>query len=114
MLTASNLFVASVGVRVAPAKVAADGWCLLWHAVVAVVAMQRVQTVAAVVVLLSFAMAGVTAVGNVVLINDTTPGTASNDGTINPGEYVGFSSGINNGFGNIIGSASKMYVDSDA
>lgn len=46
-------------------------------------------------------------------ITDTTPGTATRDGTIGGGEYVGSSTGINSGFGNIIGSSSTMYIDSD-
>lgn len=50
----------------------------------------------------------------VVTINDTTPGTATNDGSINVGEYVGSSSGINSGFGNVIGSNSTLHVDSSS
>ncbi len=46
-------------------------------------------------------------------ITDTTAGTATNNGTINVSEYVGFSTGINNGFGNVIGSASRLHIDSD-
>ncbi|MDX1965330.1 MAG: PEP-CTERM sorting domain-containing protein [Pirellulales bacterium] len=49
---------------------------------------------------------------NPVVIVDTTPGTAVNDGTINGGEYVGLSRGINAGFGNVIGSQSELHVDS--
>jgi pullulanase len=44
---------------------------------------------------------------------DTTPGGATTDGTINANEYVAFSSGINSGFGNVIGSNSKLHIDSD-
>ena len=40
--------------------------------------------------------------------------TATNDGTINPGEYAAFSSGINTGFGNVIGKDSKLFIDSGA
>jgi hypothetical protein len=46
-------------------------------------------------------------------ITDTTAGTATNDGTVNVSEYVGFTTGINNGFGNVIGSASQLHIDSD-
>lgn len=45
-------------------------------------------------------------------IVDTTNGSAINDGTINGGEYVGASAGINAGFGNVIGSSSMLHVDS--
>ncbi|MBX7212706.1 MAG: ExeM/NucH family extracellular endonuclease, partial [Thermoflexales bacterium] len=47
-----------------------------------------------------------------VTITDNTATTATRDGAIGAGEYVGYSCGINNGFGNVIGSASKLYVDS--
>ncbi|MEZ4888440.1 MAG: hypothetical protein R3E32_27175 [Chitinophagales bacterium] len=46
-------------------------------------------------------------------ITDNTAGTATKDGTINGGEYVGSSTGINSGFGNVIGSSSTLYFDSD-
>jgi hypothetical protein len=46
-------------------------------------------------------------------IIDNTIGTATNDGTVNVGEYVGFSIGINSGFGNIIGSNSQIHIDTD-
>lgn len=46
-------------------------------------------------------------------ITDNTAGTATKDGTINVGEYVGSSNGINNGFGNVIGSGSSLHIDSD-
>ncbi|MFW5941949.1 MAG: hypothetical protein ACOCXI_09120, partial [Chloroflexota bacterium] len=47
------------------------------------------------------------------LIVDSTEGTtAFADGTVNPTEYSGYSVGINNGGGNIIGVDSKIYVDS--
>jgi hypothetical protein len=49
-----------------------------------------------------------------VTITDNTAGTASLDGSIGLGEYVGFSCGINSGFGNVIGSASRIYIDSDS
>ena len=49
-----------------------------------------------------------------VTITDTTPGTATNDGTINAGEYVGASSGINTGFGDVIGATSLLNIDSDS
>ncbi len=54
--------------------------------------------------------AGVNA-GPVSLV-DTTPGTATRDGSVGPGEYVASSSGINTGFGGVMGSASLLHVDS--
>jgi hypothetical protein len=45
-------------------------------------------------------------------ITDTTTGSANNDGTVNPGEYVGFTNGINSGFGDFIGVTSQLHVDS--
>ncbi len=54
------------------------------------------------------------AVGDVTTIVDTTPGSATNDGIIGMGEYVGFSTGINGGFGNVIGSDSQLFVDSSS
>jgi hypothetical protein len=47
-------------------------------------------------------------------ITDTTSTTASNDGTINEGEYVGSTYGINSGFGGVIGSGSSLHVDSSS
>ncbi|HSN75970.1 MAG TPA: hypothetical protein VL334_12920, partial [Anaerolineae bacterium] len=47
-------------------------------------------------------------------IVDTTSGTATNNGTVAAGEYVGFTTGINSGFGNVIGGNSQLHVDSDA
>ncbi len=49
---------------------------------------------------------------NAGLIIDSTAGTATNNGVIGSGEYVGGFSGINSGFGNVIGSGSTLYVDS--
>lgn len=49
---------------------------------------------------------------DVVTIVDTTSGTANNNGSIGVGEYVGFSSGINSGFGDVAGLGSRLYVDS--
>lgn len=46
-------------------------------------------------------------------IADNTAGTATVDGTINSGEYVGFSEGVGGGFGDVIGASSQLYVDSD-
>lgn len=46
-------------------------------------------------------------------ITDTTPGSATNDGTIGGGEYAGFSNGINTGFGDVIGASSELHLDSD-
>jgi hypothetical protein len=46
-------------------------------------------------------------------ISDNTAGTATVDGTINSGEYVGFSEGVGTGFGDVIGTSSQLYVDSD-
>jgi hypothetical protein len=45
-------------------------------------------------------------------ITDTTIGTATRDGVIDAGEYVGGFAGVNSGFGNVIGSSSTLYVDS--
>ncbi len=47
------------------------------------------------------------------IITDNTAGTATKDGTINGGEYVGSSIGINGGFGNVIGSSSSLHIDGD-
>ena len=47
------------------------------------------------------------------VIIDNTPYSAVNDGTIGVGEYVGNSTGINSRFGNVFGSLSKLYIDSD-
>lgn len=47
-------------------------------------------------------------------ITDTTGSSASNNGSIGTGEYVGSSAGINGGFGNVIGSSSSLLVDSSA
>ena len=47
-------------------------------------------------------------------IVDNTQTSATLDGTVNPAEYVGSSTGINNGFGDVIGSGSTVSVDSDA
>jgi hypothetical protein len=49
---------------------------------------------------------------DVVTIIDTTLTTATNDGVIGAGEYVGFGSGINAGFGDVYGRNSRLYVDS--
>jgi hypothetical protein len=45
-------------------------------------------------------------------ITDTTIGTATRNGVINAGEYVGGFAGINSGFGGVIGSGSTLYIDS--
>ena len=47
-------------------------------------------------------------------IFDTTGGTATRDGTIYAGEYVGFTYGINSGFGGVIGAGSTLHVDSSS
>lgn len=47
-------------------------------------------------------------------ITDTTPGSATNDGTINSGEYVGSTTGINSGFGDVIGATSTLSLDSSS
>jgi len=46
------------------------------------------------------------------IYRDTTPGVAVNDGTIAGGEYAGFSTGINSGFGDQMGATSQLHVDS--
>lgn len=45
-------------------------------------------------------------------IVDNTIGTATRNGSITPGEYVGGFAGVNSGFGNVIGSNSTLFVDS--
>ena len=45
-------------------------------------------------------------------ITDTSPGSATNDGTINAGEYAGSTNGINAGFGDVIGEMSELFLDS--
>jgi hypothetical protein len=47
-------------------------------------------------------------------ITDLTASTAVVNGTVVAGEYAGFSSGINAGFGDVIGANSQLHVDSDA
>jgi hypothetical protein len=49
-----------------------------------------------------------------IIIDDVTSTTATNDGVVNVGEYVGLSTGINSGFGDVIGANSELHVDSDA
>lgn len=46
-------------------------------------------------------------------ITDTTAGSATRDGTIGGGEYIGSSSGINSGFGGALGNGT-MYIDSSS
>lgn len=46
-------------------------------------------------------------------ITDITAGGAVIDGVITPEEYAGFSTGINSGFGDVIGAGSTFYIDSD-
>ena len=43
---------------------------------------------------------------------DTTDGTATNDGTINGGEYAVSTNGANGSFGDVIGSNSTLFIDS--
>jgi hypothetical protein len=45
-------------------------------------------------------------------ITDTTAGTAVNNGTVGVGEYVGYSTGINSGFGDVLGATSQLHLDS--
>ena len=45
-------------------------------------------------------------------ITDTSPGSATNDGVINAGEYAGSTNGINAGFGDVIGETSSVFLDS--
>jgi hypothetical protein len=47
-----------------------------------------------------------------VTIVDVTPTSATNNGAVGAGEYVGYSVGINSGFGNVVGSASELHIDS--
>ena len=46
-------------------------------------------------------------------IVDNTPGTAFNNGSVVPGEYVGFSNGVNSSFGDVIGQFSELHIDGD-
>ena len=46
-------------------------------------------------------------------VTDTDPGLATVDGTIGGGEYPGSYSGINSGFGDVIGTGSLFHIDSD-
>ena len=46
------------------------------------------------------------------IIVDDTPTTGLNDGTVNGGEYLSFTTGINGGFGNVLGSSSQLHIDS--
>ena len=55
-----------------------------------------------------------TALASPTSIVDTTAGTATSDGAVLPGEYVGSSVGINAGFGDVIGIGSRIHLDSDA
>jgi hypothetical protein len=87
---------------------------LFSHAAPTVVIMHRINRIAAFFLLVPLVLVSVPTSANVVLINDTTAGTATNDGTINGGEYVGSGTGINSGFGNVIGSGSTMYMDSSS
>jgi hypothetical protein len=43
---------------------------------------------------------------------DTTAGTATHDGSVGASEYVASSSGINSGFGGVMGTQSLLHVDS--
>ena len=47
------------------------------------------------------------------VIVDTTAGGAVKDGTVNAGEYVGETSGIGAGFGDVIGASATLGVDAD-
>lgn len=60
--------------------------------------------------LAAFALAGTSSAA---VITDTTATGATNDGTVNVGEYVGSTEGINAGFGGVIGAGSFLSVDSD-
>jgi hypothetical protein len=49
-----------------------------------------------------------------VTLKDSTPGSATLDGKVQPGEYTGFSAGINRGYGDVFGAESKLYVDTSS
>lgn len=49
----------------------------------------------------------------VTTIADMTAGSATRDGTIGGVEYPGFSTGINAGFGDVIGTTSQLHLNSD-
>ncbi|HEX2622014.1 MAG TPA: carbohydrate binding domain-containing protein, partial [Phototrophicaceae bacterium] len=59
-----------------------------------------------------FLMLHLTVVADPTGITDTTSTTATNDGTINVGEYIGCSDGIGTGFGDVIGASGDLCVDS--
>lgn len=52
--------------------------------------------------------------GGLQTVIDSTVNGALVDGTINVNEYIGSRSGINSGFGDIIGGSSKLYIDSNS
>lgn len=73
--------------------------------------MHLVVSASALTVALTYAVAGAATVV------DNTPTTATKDGTISAGEYAGSTpggNGSNSGFGNVVGSDSRLFVDSDA
>lgn len=53
------------------------------------------------------------ACGGPLTLVDTAAATATRNGVIGAGGYTGYSCGINSGFGDVIGSGSKLYMDGD-
>jgi len=51
--------------------------------------------------------------GGIAQLIDETPTTASADGTITPGEYAHAVTGINDGFGDLLGENSTLHLDTD-
>ena len=63
-----------------------------------------------VALLLLFASPAFAAISTLV---DSTANGAANNGTVDSGEYIASSAGINSGFGNVVGSGARLHVDSD-
>ncbi len=63
-------------------------------------------------VLAAAAAVSLTASSYAATVVDTTATSATNDGTINSGEYVGGVDGINGGFGDVIGDGARLNIDS--
>jgi len=75
------------------------------------VKLRLLASAALVAALVTWGAVGAAAAPTVII--DNTPGTAVADGVVNLGEYVGFSTGINAGFGDVIGAGSELHIDTD-
>ena len=62
---------------------------------------------------IAFSLIPCLSMANPTTIVDDTEDAATADGTINGGEYPGYSEGINDGFGDVVGTTSKLYLDSN-